>query len=405
MTRLSKVPDSAISRGPRPSLNPRLAALEETLGRTGWAVELFDAEWRLVWVSSSLRAVLRTADEQQLGIGRHLVEAWTGDLRRAFLSPESGARSLAEITAFTLDDTPGGKEALRRLLGARWPPELEPVEAVPAPDVWAWSADFQTPDASVLTRLEGLMVRCRDETGSAFGTFFVYSSGLPANVLALLVRGDEELFTRTAALMNASRHAAAILFADLEASASLAKRLEPRLYFDLLSALLTRIDAAIARHGGIVGKHGGDGTTAFFLADQLGGRSSAARAALEVARSLPQIAVDAAAEASGALDAELELHLNRGVHWADALYLGQVITGGRLEVTALGAEVNECARLQQSVHEGGVLASKCLLDRLDPANRSALGLAEERAFTVLRELPTATAKARRDAGDLLVARL
>jgi len=64
--------------------------------------------------------------------------------------------------------------------------------------------------------------------------------------------------------------------------------------------------------------------------------------------------------------------INAGVHWGGALYLGQVITGGRLEVTALGDEVNECARIQQSARDGALLASKPLVERLDRAVRAEL---------------------------------
>jgi class 3 adenylate cyclase len=396
----SGIQDPELTPTSRPA-GSRLAALAQTLGRTGWAVELFDAQWRLAWVSDSLKAVLGESDERRLGGGRHLAEAWTSEVRRTMLSPESRARSLAEITAFTLNDTPGGKEALRSRLGERWPPELDPVTPAPAPDLWAWSVDFEAPGATVPNRVQALMVRCRDEAGAPIGTFFVYSSGLPANILALLVRGDEELFKRTAELIEARRHAAAILFADLEGSGTLVTRLKPRLYFELLRSLLTGIDGLVADHGGIVGKHGGDGATAFFLSDQLGGNRAAARAALEVARSAPTIASNAAVKAVGTAGSELQLRVNVGVHWADQLYLGQVITGGRLEVTALGAEVNECARLQESAHGGESLASKAVLDQLGPADRSALGLTEGLAFRALGDLPTAAEKVRRDAGDLL----
>jgi class 3 adenylate cyclase len=46
--------------------------------------------------------------------------------------------------------------------------------------------------------------------------------------------------------------------------------------------------------------------------------------------------------------------------------MGQVVTGGRLGVTALGDEVNECARMKQTATGGALLASKALIERLDP---------------------------------------
>ncbi len=63
-----------------------------------------------------------------------------------------------------------------------------------------------------------------------------------------------------------------------------------------------------------------------------------------------------------------------GVHWGGALYMGQVVTGGRLEVTALGDEVNECARIQESARDGTVLASKALIERLAPDHARQAGI-------------------------------
>ena len=94
-----------------------------------------------------------------------------------------------------------------------------------------------------------------------------------------------------------------------------------------------------------------------------------------------------------------ELKINAGVHWGGALYLGQVITGGRLEVTALGDEVNECARIQQSARDGALLASKPLVERLDPEHAQAFGLDPLTImYRTVGELPGVTPKAVRDAG-------
>ena len=98
--------------------------------------------------------------------------------------------------------------------------------------------------------------------------------------------------------------------------------------------------------------------------------------------------------------------MNVGIHWGGALYLGQVVTGGRLEVTALGDEVNEAARIQQSARDGELLASKSLLERLEPDDAEALGLDPDRIrYRMLAELEGVTDKARRDAGSVPVTEL
>ncbi len=100
---------------------------------------------------------------------------------------------------------------------------------------------------------------------------------------------------------------------------------------------------------GIVVRHAGDGVTAFFLAEDVGSASGAARAAIEAGRAIGAAAATAAGELEqdNGSSAREEVRMNVGVHWGGALYLGQVVTGGRLEVTALGDEVNETARIQR----------------------------------------------------------
>jgi class 3 adenylate cyclase len=199
---------------------------------------------------------------------------------------------------------------------------------------------------------------------------------------------------------RAGRHEAAILFADLQASGRLSRRLPSAAYFELIRALTTAIDAVVVEHDGIVGKHAGDGVSAFFLDDDLGSSSATARAALRSARGIT--AVTRRVAAGNDLE-EDDVRLNVGVHWGGTLYMGQVTTGGRLEVTALGDEVNECARIQQAARDGMVLASKPLVERLAPEDAVAVGVDPDVAtYRALAELPGADEKVVRDAGVLPV---
>ena len=59
----------------------------------------------------------------------------------------------------------------------------------------------------------------------------------------------------------------------------------------------------IGRRGGVVGKHAGDGVTAFFLADDLGSRSAAVRAVIEAARDISTATLDVAKELAQESDA------------------------------------------------------------------------------------------------------
>ncbi|MDP9384014.1 MAG: hypothetical protein M3P50_02065, partial [Actinomycetota bacterium] len=108
--------------------------------------------------------------------------------------------------------------------------------------------------------------------------------------------------------------------------------------------------------------------------------------------------------AAGSVLDEQGCGLNAGLHWGSGLYMGQLVTFGRLEVTELGDEVNECARMEQSARGGALLASKPLLERLDDAAAGAVGLDPSGVvYRALGELPGAGEKARRDAGGIPVA--
>jgi class 3 adenylate cyclase len=155
----------------------------------------------------------------------------------------------------------------------------------------------------------------------------------------------------------------------------------------------------VIEHGGIVGKHAGDGASSFFLAEQCGGEAEACAGALRAAMAVQ----DASAASSG--DAA-EVKLNIGVHWGGTLVIGQVVTGGRLEVTALGDEVNEAARVQETARGGATLVSKDVVERLPAAAAAELGVDPDAvSYSILAEIEGVGEKARRDAGGLAVTTL
>jgi class 3 adenylate cyclase len=162
-------------------------------------------------------------------------------------------------------------------------------------------------------------------------------------------------------------------------------------------------DRCIIDAGGIVGPHAGDGVLAFFLADTTGSESAAAKACITAAHllrdTLPDIAVRSELPAS-------ELSMRFGLHWGATLYMGRILTGGRSEVTALGDEMNEAARIEACATGGRTLASKSLIERLNREDANALGLdTGHTTYTRLADLSTATDKARRDAPSIAVCEL
>ena len=391
----------------RPSTgDPRLDLVAEQVARSGWAAMICDPDYRLVWVSDELKALIGEQDERKLGIGEHLLTAWWSETWSSKVTLESELRSFMEAGPYLLARTGGDRDELKRMAPelSELIDQLEPAEPPPAHVTFF---DFLQGDLPPI-KVVNITVRLTDSDSSPLGALMIYGSALPATVLTLVARGDEGMFARMARLIEPGRRRAALLFADLQTSGSLSRRLPSAAYFKLVRAIITSVDDVVVRHSGIVGKHAGDGVTAFFLAEDLGSSSAAARAAVETARDLSIAAHDeakAVAEETGLVEPE-ECLINVGLHWGDHLYMGQLVSGGRLEITALGDRVNECARIEQSARDGQILASKSLIENLEDEDAKALGLDPDRVtYRMVAELPGADEKAERDAGTIPVTEL
>ncbi|MFN2389212.1 MAG: adenylate/guanylate cyclase domain-containing protein [Actinomycetota bacterium] len=414
----------------QPSLpdDPRLAEVARQLERTRGASMLCDSSWTLVWVSEELKLLIGEQDEGKLGYGKHVVEASLSDTWCTTISEDSQLRSFVTEFPLFIAGTPGGKEGLRAIFKSAvsgWLNEpgsaagphrsveemsdelfehMEPVEPTP---IWSTTLEFVRGDLPPAPITE-IHVRLHDRDGGFIGTALLFDPALPARVLDLVVRGDEGMFERMARLLDPGRRQAAILFADLQGSARLSRRLPSAAYFNLIRGFTTAIDEVVVDHQGIVGKHVGDGVTAFFLSDDIGSPSTAARAALSAARSIGKAAGVAAIDATpepGLIGPD-DCLVNVGVHWGGTLYMGQLVTGGRLEVTALGDEVNECARIQSVARDGQVLASKRLVEHLSDDDAHALGIDPDAVvYRTVGDLPAAGDKAKQDAGGVPVTSL
>jgi class 3 adenylate cyclase len=282
-------------------------------------------------------------------------------------------------------------EELLAIADERQRPLVAGLEPCVAPPRWSFVLTGRVGPST------GMGERIVDANGRLLGTAFVYGSSLPASLLSFVARGDVGMFQRMQELTEPGRRQAAIVFADLEGSTNLSRRMSSARYFAFIHDLMSAVDEAILAQGGIVARHAGDGVVAFFLVDQIGSASGAARAALLAAREIHG--------AAGAIEQESG-RMAVGVHWGGTLYMGQIATSGRLEVTALGDEVNECARLQEAARGGLLLASKALVERLEDLDAHAIGLDPAGVeYRLVSDIPGVPDKARRDAGSLAVVEL
>jgi class 3 adenylate cyclase len=268
----------------------------------------------------------------------------------------------------------------------------------------AYETDGSAMRGRVLYDLKVLVERIRDASGRTVGTNVLFTTAVGMSTVGVAAAiGDLGHFERMQLVANAERRPAAILFADLEGSSALARRLSTASYFTLIRRLARAADQCVIDAGGLVGRHAGDGVVAFFLVETMGSESAAARACIEASRALGG-ALPAIAARSG-LQVE-DVVLRFGLHWGSNLHVGNISTPGRSEVTALGDEVNQAARIEACASGGRTLASKDLVERLGATDAAALGLDPHHInYTSLGELTTTTEKARRDAPTIPVCEL
>lgn len=323
--------------------------------------------------------------------GEEYLSAAMEDPALSYSMDDYGA-DLARFGSWVLEDLGVDRDELLDLVH----PDLRHVVDALEPNDSDTLAYAQRSNAYAGIVVSVLVQRIRDQSGRVVGTIFSYKPAVDMDTLFMLAgSADPDHLARTRRFATASRRPAAVLFADLEGSAQLARRLPTAGYLTLVRRLTRAADRCVIDAGGLVGRHVGDGVTAFFAAESAGSESAAAFACISAARQL-QASMPTIAERHD-LDPD-EVVVRTGLHWGATLYIGSIITAGRSEVTALGDEVNEAARIEACATGGRALASKSLIERLEADHAAALGIDPNRVtYTQLADLGTATEKARRDA--------
>jgi class 3 adenylate cyclase len=385
--------------------HPLLAAWALALNDAGYWAEVLDAEWRYVFVTDELLLSYRDMGAPTAPpIGSHYFSPEARQfiaetLGGAWGSPEGGRAWFLDAGRYVLAGTPGGREELRRVVDPAVADLVDQLQPQDLPPVWINRTGFMTAGAEVTG--SALWIRIDSAHGERVGACIMPK---PAAGMSHLARAaataDLAYLERTQVVERPDRRPAAILMADLEASSPLARHLSTAQYFAFGRRRVRAADRCIIDAGGIVGPHAGDGVLAFFLADTTGSESAAAKACITAAHTLRDTLPDIAARSELSVS---ELSLRFGLHWGATLYMGRFLTGGRSEVTALGDEVNEAARIEACATGGRTLASKSLIERLNREDANALGLdTDHTSYTPLAHLSTATDKARRDAPSIAV---
>ena len=386
--------------------DPTLSAYASTLNELGhWAVVL-DSRWRIVFAT----------DEERRGAERDiwislLGEHWYSSSHVSYKATfafggtwlEHVRESFRRFGPFVLFDTPGGREELRRVVDPALHDLIDEIEPVEAPPVWH-GREPVFKHAGLGATSSVMWLRVRGDDGAFAGTAVLAKPRPGMSQLATAAAiADLGHLERMALVQQPGRRPAAVLMADLEASTPLARRLSTAQFFAFGRRLVRAADQCIIDHGGIVGRHAGDGVVAFFLAEGAGSESAAARACIETARALRTALATVVARS---MLSDTDVSFRFGLHWAATIYIGRITTAGRTEVTGLGDEVNETARIEPCATGGRTLASKALIERLDSGDAQAVGIDTHHVtYIALADLASATDKARRDAPSIAVCQI
>jgi class 3 adenylate cyclase len=380
--------------GHRLAIDPTLRDAIAVLSKGGyWAIAL-DDHWRFVAMTDEMAAVAggRELDLGAFHFGPEAIDRLLGG-SAGLNSIEENRELLRHVGGWMLSDIAGGPEAIRPMLHPALRDvvdELEPCDAA----AMYWDCPMVYFGDKI--GLDCVAQRVRDATGHVVGTVIITKPAVGMITVAMLTASsDLEHLHRMQQFGVAGRRPAAVLSADLEGSAQLSKQLPTASYFTLIRRITRAADQCVIDAGGLVGRHVGDGVTAFFVAEAAESESAAAGACIAAVRALQAATLRIAARHE--LPPE-NVTIRAGLHWGATPYIGSIITAGRTEVTALGDEVNEAARIEACATGGRILASKNLIERLDPDDATALGIDPNRVtYTQLADLDTATDKARRDA--------
>lgn len=386
--------------------------MRERLGRRldehGWAAWILDPELNVVWVSREFEHLLGRSVHADL-IGKHFMVATLSEHIRSIVTERSLLRAGADLIPFYCWHTPGGVEAVKAILESELGEGAGSVVdryAIERPDpVLSYTIEVKLSEGMEPEPTNFMVIEINSQDGEVQGFLSMFVGTLPFRFVPLLARGDEDTLTRMVALAEPGHRPAAILFADLQASGVLSSRLPSELYFRLVRELIAVFDDEVTSRAGIVGRHAGDGVTGFFIPEE--SASQAVRCAIQAANAIVSKATELGAkyeEQTEGLVSSEDLLVNVGLHWSSSIYMGQLVSNGRLEVTALGDAVNECARLQDTASDGQIVASKALLEHLSPEDAAAADVPPSAlAYQRLANLPNATEKAVRDAGGISVA--
>lgn len=167
----------------------------------------------------------------------------------------------------------------------------------------------------------------------------------------------------------------AVIVADLQNSMRICSELPPDEYFSLINQIWATMNPILRKYSGTHGKHVGDGVVYYFFPQpESSYLFNSFLCAAELRIAMRKISAEWQIQKSWFT----ELHLNIGIHEGQE-WLGTFQSANHVEFAVLGNTINQASRLSDFARHGSIWATKNLIARLTPEERSRI------EFGVLRK--------------------
>jgi adenylate cyclase len=167
----------------------------------------------------------------------------------------------------------------------------------------------------------------------------------------------------------------AVLVADLQNSVRICSELPPDEYFSLINQIWATMSPILRKYTGTHGKHVGDGVVYYFFPQpESNYLFNSVLCASELRLAMRKISAEWQVRKSWFTELQLNIGIHEGQEW-----LGAFQSANHVEFSVLGNTINQASRLSDFARQGSIWATKNLIARLTPEERSRI------EFGVLRK--------------------
>jgi adenylate cyclase len=166
----------------------------------------------------------------------------------------------------------------------------------------------------------------------------------------------------------------AVLVADLQHSVRICSELPPDEYFELINEIWSTMAPILRKYSGTYGKHVGDGMVYYFFPQaESNYLFNVIACAHELREAMHKISNDWQFRKRWFTELQLNIGMHEGQEW-----LGTFQSVNHVEFVVLGDTINYASRLSDFARQGSIWATKNLVSKLTPDERSRIEFGVQR---------------------------